>query len=94
MIQKRDNSRCSNTVWEKLRRGFRRGIVIANTTQRAESSEINQKLCFLESLYGGRVGGWGVFSEFNGIRVRYQEFYGIVTYGGGVRKGEGHKDFC
>ena len=49
--------------------------------QRAESSEINKKLCFLESLYGGRVGGWGVFSEFNGIRVRYQEFYGIVTYG-------------
>ena len=80
MIQNRGNSRCSNTVWEKLRRGFLRGIVIGYTTQRAESSEINQNMCFRESPYGGRVGGWGVFSEFNGIRVRYQEFYGIVTY--------------
>ena len=65
----------------KLRRGFLCGIVIGYTTQRAESSEINQNMCFRESPYGGRVGGWGVFSEFNGIRVRYQEFYGIVTYG-------------
>ena len=83
MIQNPDNSRCSNTVWEKLRRGFLRGIVAwntVNTTQRTESSEINKTLCFRESPYGGRVGGWGVFSEFNGIRVRYQEFYGIATY--------------